>query len=304
MTQFSGDDRGTSLIEFALLSAMIVGVILLTWQSLVGGADFVLDRAAGGLKADFSPTMRSVAQRQNPKVDDPKSERNQVPDRRGAAASIIVAVLVIAAAFALTSLNRRRLPRLDQFVLRAPPNNTAAQAAFVAKRQDIFRSMLGDLEGFLTDNVRVRHLMTTHLTTVRPHSGVEDMSKLMLAHEMRHLLVVDADGKLAGVVSDRDLKGISGKSALEIMTTKPLICGSDTPVRTAVTMLLETHISSLPVVDSGKLVGILTMSDVAMALQCMFQLVEKVVADLPRDPHIAAAVARATRVETPEPCLA
>ncbi len=52
------------------------------------------------------------------------------------------------------------------------------------------------------------------------------------------------------------------------MTRNPITVTIDTPIFRAITLLIQKHISCLPVVDGGRLLGIVTSTDVMVALQC------------------------------------
>ena len=100
-----------------------------------------------------------------------------------------------------------------------------------------------------------------------------------MQHRISHLLVVDDREKLLGIVSDRDLKEswASPATTLSIHELKYLLdrltvgmimaktvisVSPDTTIERAARTMQEKVISSLPVVDDGKLVGILTRTDV------------------------------------------
>ena len=94
----------------------------------------------------------------------------------------------------------------------------------------------------------------------------------MTERRLHHLLVCNRAGDLVGVVSDRDLRATRGTTAQQLMSYPPLTCTSDTPVTAAITFLINENISCLPVVDHGRLCGILTTTDLVLTLQCTLQL--------------------------------
>lgn len=124
----------------------------------------------------------------------------------------------------------------------------------------------------------VDSIMTGDVVTVTPDAALMDIRRLLHERGFRHLLVTEADDRLVGVISDRDmLKAISpfldtyseehrdvktlSQPASEIMRTDPVIVGPDTEIEEAAQLLLENNISSLPVVDGEVLVGIVTTKD-------------------------------------------
>ena len=141
-----------------------------------------------------------------------------------------------------------------------------------SKRQQLLQELMGNSELLLKNRLEVRHLMTPNPLVISPMATLEEMTKLMTDHRVRHLLVCGRNGELLGVVSDRDLRTIHNLTAQQAMTFPALSCTSDTPVNAAITYLLNENISCLPVVDGGRLCGILTTTDLVLTLQCMLQV--------------------------------
>jgi CBS domain-containing protein len=98
---------------------------------------------------------------------------------------------------------------------------------------------------------------------------------------LRHLLVVNEADQLVGVLSDRDLSKSGGRTAQDVMTAEPMTVTPDMPNSPAITTLITKHISSLPVVEAGKLVGVLTRTDLMLSLQCVLQALQRAGASQP-----------------------
>ncbi len=124
--------------------------------------------------------------------------------------------------------------------------------------------------------------MTKRVYTVSPDDYLSDAITLMRERRIKHVPVVKA-GKLRGIISDRDIKEFSPSKATtldiyelhyllaktrirEIMKTKVTIIASDTPVEEAAMLLLDQNIGCLPVMDEGKLIGIISDRDIYRAL--------------------------------------
>ena len=111
------------------------------------------------------------------------------------------------------------------------------------------------------DTLSIADVMTTEIVTTTPDSPVEEV-----AHDLRHhgfggLPVVDSDGILCGIVSEFDVISKPGRTAGEIMTRAVISVGDETSAD-QVTALMGVHgIRRVPVVRDGKLVGIVTRSD-------------------------------------------
>ncbi|MCA9522890.1 MAG: CBS domain-containing protein, partial [Myxococcales bacterium] len=117
----------------------------------------------------------------------------------------------------------------------------------------------------------VGQFMTTDLFTVRPDDIVDLAASMMEWEHIRHVPVEDDDGRLVGLVSHRDLlrlvsRGTYGKSnephlVREIMATEPVTVGPETKTMDAVRTMRKHDVSSLPVVQQGRLLGIVTEHD-------------------------------------------
>jgi acetoin utilization protein AcuB len=114
----------------------------------------------------------------------------------------------------------------------------------------------------------VGNRMTKEPTTVEP----EDLS-IRAAHKMQaggfRRVPVVSDGKLVGIVSDRDLREHRGH--LEqvkingIMSERPVTVTPATTIEEAAQIMLERQVGGLPVVADGRLVGMITTSDIMRA---------------------------------------
>jgi len=155
------------------------------------------------------------------------------------------------------------------------PTTTATAATGLrpySKRQQVMQELMGDSELLLKNRLEVRHLMTHNPLTIQPTMTIEEMTDLMTEARVHHLLVCNRAGDLVGVVSDRDLRPTRGMTAQQVMSYPPMTCTSDTPVSAAITFLTNENISCLPVVDRGRLCGVLTTSDLVLTLHCTLQL--------------------------------
>jgi acetoin utilization protein AcuB len=97
--------------------------------------------------------------------------------------------------------------------------------------------------------------------------------------QFRHLLVTDEDGRLAGIVSDRDVVRCFGPTAFpdeaqlaairadSIMSPDVVTIEFDSSIVAAIDLMHEQGFSSLPVLHDGRLVGIITTSDLMRLLR-------------------------------------
>lgn len=123
----------------------------------------------------------------------------------------------------------------------------------------------------------VKEVMARNPITIRPESDYLAAIAIMRAGKIRHLPVVSAQGKLVGIITETALRGIQSpdapkKQAIqsdgvlmrigEIMTTPVITVSPEYPLEEAAQIMVENHISCLPVVEGETLVGIITETDV------------------------------------------
>jgi len=118
--------------------------------------------------------------------------------------------------------------------------------------------------------LKVAQIMTTDLFTVRPNDIVDFAATLMDWRHVRHVPVEGDDGELVGMISHRDLLrlvangrigGDNKVSVDEIMTRMPVTVNSDADTVEAIRLMRENKIACLPVVEAGKLVGMISEHD-------------------------------------------
>jgi len=114
----------------------------------------------------------------------------------------------------------------------------------------------------------VRNRMSRPAVTVRQDADFQKALALMQEKKLRRLPVVDDDGQVVGIVVERDLLVAAMRylqSRVEvgdIMTRNVVTVGPDTDLAEVARTMLERKIGGLPVVEHGRLVGIITESDI------------------------------------------
>lgn len=126
--------------------------------------------------------------------------------------------------------------------------------------------------------VRVADRMSRGAITIRRDATAETAWNLMTTRRIRHLPVVDADERLVGIVTDRDLRQVPfvpvsagravpvGLPVERIMTAAVISVRPEADLFEAARLMHEHKIGALPVVENGRLVGILTEIDLLRAL--------------------------------------
>lgn len=121
--------------------------------------------------------------------------------------------------------------------------------------------------------------MTRNPVTIEETASIDDGLHLMRQRKVRRLPVVDAAGKMVGIVSDKDLLHAAPSPATtlsvyelhyllakltikQVMSSPVITVTPDTPLEEAARIMADTKIGGLPVVEDGQLVGIITETDI------------------------------------------
>lgn len=121
--------------------------------------------------------------------------------------------------------------------------------------------------------------MTRNPVTVAEETSIDDALHLMRERKVRRLPVLDHSGKMVGIVSDRDLLHaapspasslsvyemhylLSKLTVKRVMTSPVVTVTPNTPLEEAARIMADNKIGGLPVVEGGKLAGIITETDI------------------------------------------
>lgn len=146
--------------------------------------------------------------------------------------------------------------------------------------------------------LKAKDIMTKEVITVHPETEVVQAAKLLLEHNINGLPVVDKDGGLQGIICQSDLISQQRKISLpsffivldsiipissykniekelhkmaaitvgEAMTPNPISVGPESGLEEIATLMVKKNIHTLPVIDQGKLVGIIGKADILRTL--------------------------------------
>jgi acetoin utilization protein AcuB len=118
--------------------------------------------------------------------------------------------------------------------------------------------------------MNVESWMITDLVTIGREAGIRDALTIMKKYSVRHLPVLE-EGRFVGLVTSGDLKQAILASMLEtlkvgdVMLQDPYTITRDTSLEKAAAIIYEKNIGCLPVVEDGKIEGILTIKDILKA---------------------------------------
>jgi len=110
--------------------------------------------------------------------------------------------------------------------------------------------------------LQVRDVMTTKVITVKVGQTREQAARLLSRHRISGLPVVDDDNGLVGVVTEYDIIAKEGKTVDDIMTRGVISVSADTDLEAARHILVHERIRRLPVVDHGRVIGIVSRADI------------------------------------------
>ncbi len=115
--------------------------------------------------------------------------------------------------------------------------------------------------------MRLQEIMSTRIATVDPDEAADIAWSRMQREGIRHLIVTEG-ARLIGVLSERDLGGRKGdpvrrgRTVRELMTPQATSAAPATTLRQAANLMRGRLIGSLPVLKDGRIVGIVTATDV------------------------------------------
>ena len=131
--------------------------------------------------------------------------------------------------------------------------------------------------------MEVRTIMSAPAITVSGDEGMLDATRLMKEYKIKHLPVVNSQGELIGVVTDRDLKRASASDATtleihellyllhkvkvrDVMTKKPLTASANLSASGAADLMVRNKVGCLPVLEGRVVAGIVTKDDLLRLL--------------------------------------
>jgi predicted transcriptional regulator len=114
--------------------------------------------------------------------------------------------------------------------------------------------------------------MSSDTIHVAPSASREEIAQVMREKGVHQLLVCDGDGKLVGIINQRQLCAKRGDTARVLMDPPANTTTPDAPINQAITCLIQDRISCLPVLDGERLCGLISTTDMLLGLQCTLQI--------------------------------
>jgi CBS domain-containing protein len=118
--------------------------------------------------------------------------------------------------------------------------------------------------------LKAKDVMTTPVITVSPDASLVDATKLLAANRITGVPVADAEGKVIGILTEKDVLNFAYKyvgtlrntKVKEAMTEHVVSFPSDTPVEAIAICFSKSEFRRVPIIDEGKLVGIISRRDI------------------------------------------
>ncbi|MCW2134708.1 CBS domain-containing protein [Arthrobacter sp. VKM Ac-2550] len=114
--------------------------------------------------------------------------------------------------------------------------------------------------------VTARDIMTTPVISVAAEALVEDVAQMLGKHRISAVPVVDNEQHVVGLVSEYDLLATPGVTAAQVMTSSVISVTTETAISDIRQLLVNQWIARVPVLENGRLVGIVSRADIVALL--------------------------------------
>ena len=147
--------------------------------------------------------------------------------------------------------------------------------------------------------IKAKDIMTRDVVSVSPETDIEELARLFVEKNVSTMPVIDDQGHLAGIISESDLverdqplhiptvisifdwvlylesgkkfkeelKKISARKVSEICSGKVVTCTPETSVPEVAQLMTENHVHLIPVMDGGKVVGVVARLDIIRSME-------------------------------------
>ena len=130
--------------------------------------------------------------------------------------------------------------------------------------------------------MKLREIMTECVVRIHPEESVAVAARALARYNVGALPVCGNDGRLCGVVTDRDLvtrciaagRAPNGTAVRDVMTTQVVSAAPDTDTVTAARMMGQQQIRRLPVLENGRLCGMVSLGDLAKREETSYDAID------------------------------
>ena len=133
--------------------------------------------------------------------------------------------------------------------------------------------------------LKVKDVMVKEVVVVDENSSVKQAVDTMNEFHVGSIIVLEK-GKATGIVTERDFlrrvlaeaKDVTNTKVKDIMTSPLVVVGSDTDLEEAVKLMFQSKVKTLAVVDANKLLGIVTLTDIARVTPQLIRVLKQLAA--------------------------
>lgn len=283
------DPRGTSTAEYAVLLALILVVGVAGFFGLSSFTRWAFRQNSQLAFAEQSQPSTSL-----PETAEYASHRfivkaNAVIAKAEAAIQFAAGIigLLLGGSLVLACWQILHSKRSSSEVGRLPTSSqksqTPRQELLYSKRAVLRRVLRRAIDTRQAAELPVAKLMSERLVAVHPRTAIHKVVQTIKEKGVSHVLVVEQNGHLVGIISHRDLSKRTGRFAEDIMTREPLTVDISASASQAVSLMLEHDISCLPVMKDQRVCGVFTKTDVMIGFQALIQALELVFASQDED---------------------
>lgn len=109
-------------------------------------------------------------------------------------------------------------------------------------------------------------IMSSPVFTVSPSASVKEIAGILGRRRISAVPVLEESGHVVGLVSEYDVLAKVGQTAAEVMSRRVISVSPDTPISDIRALLVDQRMGRLPVLDKGRLIGIVSRRDVVALL--------------------------------------
>lgn len=267
--------QGNSGITYAIVLAAVVGTVVAGGAILGSNARRTFARVAGETTEPARSRVEAPAASSSLPRPASATRSTTAGNYRPRMLIVLIAAIPIITVVAAWVLLRR--PSRKAVVNRTVPRRDSINVDVLltrlnSKRELLWQLLMADKDLLLKNQIAVRHVMTCNPVTIEKSASGQQIAQMISVHPVGRLLVCDDNLVLQGVVRISDHQANPKASAEELMTSPACSIGPNSTLGSAVSLLIERGLAFLPVVDNGRLCGVLTPTDLVLTLHCSLDL--------------------------------
>lgn len=274
------DPTGTSMAEYAMLLLLVLVTGMAGFFGLSSFAHWAFCQSQQWAYRDASQylpgspeTADFTAHRLIAKVSAVISQAEWAIQIAAGVIGLLLGASLVLACWQILHSNRR--PRTTESPLSSEQSSqTPRQEMLCAKRAVLKRVLRRAIDTGQVVDLPVAKLMSENLVAVHPKTTVRKVAQTIKEMCVSHVLVIENNGELLGIISHSDLTKRSGRCAADIMTREPLTIDVSASAGQAISLMLARDISCVPVMKNNRVCGVFTKTDVMIGFQALIQALE------------------------------